>query len=121
MHIHFQAKDLCCVAAFSYELLKAIPWKESSKPTGNRGNSCYFWRTESGAELDLIIDHEGRKNGFEFKMKLGIGITDKPRILEVTVPKYGAKDKAFNFIILISNVQNLDFRSKPSLLPQYLR
>ncbi len=28
---------------------------------------CYFWRTHAGAELDLLVDHDGRKLGFEFK------------------------------------------------------
>lgn len=28
---------------------------------------CYFWAVQSGAELDLLIEKEGRKVGFEFK------------------------------------------------------
>ena len=29
--------------------------------------SCFFWRTQNGAELDLIILQNGRVTGFEFK------------------------------------------------------
>lgn len=29
--------------------------------------SCYYWRTHNGAELDLLIDQFGQRLGFEFK------------------------------------------------------
>ncbi|MGZ3633067.1 MAG: ATP-binding protein [Parachlamydiaceae bacterium] len=35
---------------------------------------CYFWGTPSGAELDLLIIKDGKRQGFEFKY------TDKPKI-----------------------------------------
>jgi uncharacterized protein len=35
---------------------------------------CYFWATQSGAELDLLIVKNGKRIGFEFKY------TDAPRI-----------------------------------------
>jgi predicted AAA+ superfamily ATPase len=35
---------------------------------------CYFWSTQSGAELDLLIIKNGVKHGFEFKF------TDNPKI-----------------------------------------
>lgn len=35
---------------------------------------CYFWATQSGAELDLLVTKDGRKQGFEFKF------TDTPKI-----------------------------------------
>lgn len=35
---------------------------------------CYFWATQSGAELDLLVVHGNRRLGFEFKR------TDAPRI-----------------------------------------
>ena len=35
---------------------------------------AYFWRTQAGAELDLLIHHQGKKLGFEFKY------TDRPQI-----------------------------------------
>ena len=35
---------------------------------------CYFWATQSGAELDLLILKNGKKIGFEFKY------TDTPKI-----------------------------------------
>ena len=30
-------------------------------------NRAYFWRTQAGAELDLLLHIEGEKVGFEFK------------------------------------------------------
>lgn len=35
---------------------------------------CYFWATQAGAELDLLIVKDGRKLGFEFKH------TDYPKV-----------------------------------------
>jgi hypothetical protein len=35
---------------------------------------CYFWATQAGAELDLLMIKEGKKIGFEFKY------TDAPKI-----------------------------------------
>jgi predicted AAA+ superfamily ATPase len=35
---------------------------------------CYFWKTQSGAELDLLILKNGKKLGFEIKY------TDRPQI-----------------------------------------
>ena len=37
-------------------------------------DDCYFWGTQSGAELDLLILKDGKKMGFEFKY------TDSPKI-----------------------------------------
>ncbi len=37
-------------------------------------SNAYFWRTQTGAELDLLIHHQGKRLGFEFKY------TDKPKI-----------------------------------------
>jgi predicted AAA+ superfamily ATPase len=41
---------------------------------GVEADRCYFWRTHTGAELDLLVTHKGRKLGFEFKR------TSSPRI-----------------------------------------
>jgi hypothetical protein len=30
-------------------------------------NDCYFWRTHSGVELDLLIIKNGKRHGYEFK------------------------------------------------------
>lgn len=32
-----------------------------------QSDECYFWSTQSGAELDLLIVKDGKKLGFEFK------------------------------------------------------
>jgi predicted AAA+ superfamily ATPase len=39
-----------------------------------RPEECYFWRTHTGAELDLFVLHQGKRLGFEFKY------TDQPRV-----------------------------------------
>lgn len=39
-----------------------------------RQNECYFWATQGGAELDLMILKNGERLGFEFKF------TDSPKI-----------------------------------------
>jgi hypothetical protein len=33
-----------------------------------RGPEAYFWRTNQGAELDLLVMHKGKRYGFEMKM-----------------------------------------------------
>lgn len=37
-------------------------------------NDCYFWRTQTGVELDLFVIYNGKKIGFEIKY------TDHPRV-----------------------------------------
>ncbi len=37
-------------------------------------SNAYFWRTQAGAELDLLIHDQGKRLGFEFKY------TDRPQI-----------------------------------------
>lgn len=39
-----------------------------------QSDECYFWATQSGAELDLFIIKDGKRLGFEFKY------TDHPKI-----------------------------------------
>lgn len=40
---------------------------------------CYFWRTQAGAELDLLLLKEGKKIGFEFKYADAPKITSSMR------------------------------------------
>ncbi len=42
--------------------LEEIIRKHQAEP-----HECYFWATQSHAELDLLIVHDGKKIGFEFK------------------------------------------------------
>ena len=41
---------------------------------GIDAEDCYYWRTQTGAELDLLVLKDGRRVGYEFKY------TDAPRI-----------------------------------------
>ena len=47
---------------------------------GDRG--AYFWATQSGAELDLLLFHEGRRLGFEFKFSEQPATTKSMRIAQ---------------------------------------
>ncbi len=44
--------------------------------------TAYFWATHSGAELDLLLFHEGRRLGFEFKYSDRPGVTKSMRIAQ---------------------------------------
>jgi len=48
--------------------------------TGDR--DAYFWATHGGAELDLLILHQGRRIGFEFKYSEKPATTKSMRIAE---------------------------------------
>lgn len=48
--------------------------------TGDR--EAYFWATHGGAELDLLIFHQGKRIGFEFKYNEKPGTTKSMRIAE---------------------------------------
>ena len=48
--------------------------------TGDR--EAYFWATHGGAELDLLVFHEGKRIGFEFKCSENPGTTKSMRIAE---------------------------------------
>ena len=45
-----------------------------------RDNECYFWRTQTGVELDLLLVNGLKKIGFEFKYGQKIKITKSMRI-----------------------------------------
>lgn len=44
--------------------------------------AAYFWATHSGAELDLLLLHEGRRLGFEFKFSEQPATTKSMRIAQ---------------------------------------
>lgn len=43
--------------------------------TGAEKDRCFFWRTHTGAELDLLIHSRGKRYGFEIKLSDSPGIT----------------------------------------------
>jgi uncharacterized protein len=47
--------------------------EEVIRQMGASPEQCYFWRTQAGAELDLLILQDGKRFGFEFKY------TDRPK------------------------------------------
>ena len=48
--------------------------EEIIRQTGATSEECYFWGTQSHAELDLLIIKNGKRIGYEFKY------TDAPKI-----------------------------------------
>jgi uncharacterized protein len=54
---------------------------------------CYFWKTQSGAELDLLILKNGRRIGFEIKY------TDAPKI--TLSMKIASKDLKLDHLYVI--------------------
>jgi predicted AAA+ superfamily ATPase len=45
-------------------------------------DSCYFWRTQDGSELDLLIMQPGKKMGFEFKYGEAVSLSRSLRIAQ---------------------------------------
>jgi len=43
-------------------------------------DACYFWATQAGAELDLLVIHGGRRMGFEFKRTVAPQVTKSMHI-----------------------------------------
>lgn len=48
--------------------------REVASALGAGGDECFYWRTHTGAELDLLVVRSARRLGFEFKL------TDSPRV-----------------------------------------
>jgi predicted AAA+ superfamily ATPase len=46
---------------------------------GVEGRRCYFWRTHTGAELDLLVTHERKRYGFEIKRTTAPRVTPSMR------------------------------------------
>lgn len=46
---------------------------------GARDDQCYFWGTHAGAELDLVIQQNGKLRGFEFKRTSSPTVTPSMR------------------------------------------
>ena len=53
--------------------------REVLRTTGTRRQEAYFWGVHTGAELDLLIQHNGRKLGFEFKLTASPKVTPSMR------------------------------------------
>jgi hypothetical protein len=48
--------------------------REIIRSTGARRGEAFFWGVHTGAELDLLIQHNGRRLGFEIKL------TNSPKV-----------------------------------------
>ena len=46
---------------------------------GVDARQCNFWRAHTGAEIDLLVMHRGRRFGFEFKLTDAPGVTPSMR------------------------------------------
>lgn len=54
--------------------------EEIIRITYSKPEECYFWGTQSGAELDLFLLKDGKRYGFEFKYKDSPKLTPSMRI-----------------------------------------
>ena len=54
--------------------------EEASRSLGAREEECHFWRTHTGAELDLLVVRGKTRVGFEFKRAASPGLTPSMRI-----------------------------------------
>jgi predicted AAA+ superfamily ATPase len=57
-------------------------FRDRADPFGHGRPDAYFWATHAGAELDLLILHQGRRIGFEFKYSEKPATTKSMRIAE---------------------------------------
>lgn len=82
LHSLFNLKDKD--ALFEYPKLGAswegFALEEVIKHNNAQVDECYFWGTQDGAELDLLIIKDGKRLGFEFKYSDTPKITKSMRI-----------------------------------------
>jgi len=76
--------------------------------------SCYFWATQSGAELDLLLIVEGKKYGFEIKYSDAPTVTKSMKIAiddleldELTVIVPGKSNYKIDNNIIVRGLENL--------------
>lgn len=81
-----------------------------------RAEDCYFWATQSGAELDLLIIKDGKRRGFEFKYMDAPKVTPSMKIAfhdlkldYLTVIYPGEKDYDLNDQISVMGIQSPAF------------
>jgi len=67
--------------------------EEVIKKQQARSEECFFWATQGGAELDLLIVKDEKKIGFEFKY------TDQPKITKSMIS--ALEDLALDHLYLI--------------------
>ncbi|MEL6539509.1 MAG: ATP-binding protein [Bacteroidota bacterium] len=75
---------------------------------------AYFWRTQAGAEIDLLIDHQGTKRGFEFKYTERPKVTPSIRIAlkelhldQVTIVYPGPHSYALDDRVFVMSISDL--------------
>ncbi len=61
-------------------LWEGLALEEIVRRVGIMHDECFFWATQSGAELDLMIFKNGKRFGFEFKYSDAPKITQSMRI-----------------------------------------
>ena len=56
--------------------------EEILRKYGAKQEECFFWATQSGAELDLLLHRDGKRIGFEFKYSDTPKVTPSMRIAQ---------------------------------------
>ena len=84
-----------------------------------RKEECYFWATQSGAEIDLLIFKNGKKLGFEFKFsdvpKVTRSVLTALEVLKldrVTIVYPGDKNFQFREKVFVVGLSDLRKRQK---------
>ena len=78
---------------------EGLALEEVIRSFGASKEECYFWATQAGAELDLVLMKDGKRLGFEFKY------TDAPRAtksihiayndLKLTMLRYFTQERTY--------------------------
>jgi predicted AAA+ superfamily ATPase len=90
--------------------------EEIIRLNGIRAEDCYFWGTQSGAELDLLFFKKGKRLGFEVKYTAAPKITPSMKIAiedlkldHLTIVYPGEKSYDFSDKISVVGIQSQDF------------
>jgi hypothetical protein len=59
--------------------------REIMRRSGVRPGEAFFWGVHTGAELDLLIQHDGRRLGFEVKLTSSPKVTPSMRSAYTTL------------------------------------
>lgn len=84
---------------------------------GAAPEDCFFWRTENGAELDLLVHRRGRRLGFEIKRTASPSVTPSMRsaLTDLGLSRLHVIHAGTETYALTPNVTALSWRDLESL------
>lgn len=78
IEMQFRVQPACAI--LRPRQMRKTTLEEIIRQTGAASEECYFWGTQSKAELDLLILKNGKRIGYEFKYSDAPKITPSMRI-----------------------------------------